>query len=205
MEDETQFIDEFKQKVRQWVFYILIFGLSLVVLIVFPMMGVGNDAPHFNFPTTVAGWIEFISIRLGVSAINVFIYVCFIQQGKLNVCDNENYKEANEILNKTKVKELKPMSPMKFQAKQYGSKSISIILGSSIALVAFPPIIAYDWKMALMYLLTISVSIVFGVYQMKVTEAYWSEEYLRWAKLKQEELNKEEEECSTSETKNLEI
>lgn len=205
MENETQLLDEFRQKLRQWVFYILIFALSLVVLIVFPMMGVGNEKPYFNFPTTVAGWIEFISVRVGVATINVFIYICFIQQGKLNVCNCENYIEANKILNKMKIKELKPMSPTRFTARQYGSKSLSIVLGSAIALVAFPPIIAYDWQMALMYLLTISVSIVFGVYQMKVTEAYWSEEYLRWAIMKKEELEKENEKCLTSETKNLEI
>ena len=35
------------------------------------------------------------------------------------------------------------------------------------------------------------MSIVFGIYQMMVTEAYWGDEYLRYAKMVEESINNE--------------
>lgn len=177
----TQSMDHIQQKLKQWVFYLIVFALSLTVLIVLPMIQTGGDQPYIDLPSTVGGWIEYLSVRIGVSAINLFIYICFLQQGKLNVINHPNYIKAQEMLNTAKVKELKPRSPKVFKARAYGGKSVSLMISSAIALVTFPPVVYYDWRMALIYLMTISVAVCFGIYQMKVSEAYWSEEYLRYA------------------------
>ena len=182
MDNQNEVIFNIQQKLKQWIYYLIVFGLSMCIMIVFPMLGVGNDAPSLNLPSTTAGWIEYIAVRAAISTINLFIYICFVQQGKLNVVNHPNYIQANELLDKVKIKEIKPRSPAKFKAKQYGGKSIGIFTSSAFALVAFPPIIAYDWQVAIMYLLTIVMAIFFGLYQMKVTEVYWSEEYLEYAK-----------------------
>lgn len=41
-----------------------------------------------------------------------------MEQAKINVRDNEDYKKANEILKKLKVKEFIPRSPNKWNRQQ---------------------------------------------------------------------------------------
>lgn len=166
--------------VKQYIYIVLVFVVSLAVLIVLPMLNVGNENPTLDLPKNPDAWVMFIALRVVISALNVFIYICFINQGKTLAMNSENYKEANKKLGQTKVKTVTPRSPTKFTATQYGSKSVFIVLATAGALVALPPIIAYDWKMAATYLFVIVTNIVFGVYQMKVTEGYWSDEYLNW-------------------------
>ena len=134
-----------------------------------------------------------------------------MEQAKLNVKDNERYKEANEILLRAKKREHEPKSPAKWQAEQYGKKGTKIFLGSAMSVVAFgQAILSYDWVSMLSMLFTIVMGIIFGIMQMKKAETYWTTEYYAYAlkqqKLEQEEIKEEEkqEECLQSETKNLE-
>lgn len=49
-----------------------------------------------------------------VSIMNVLIFHSFMEQAKLNVKDNEDYKKANEILKIVKEANVKkPLSPTK--------------------------------------------------------------------------------------------
>ena len=90
-------------------------------------------------------------------------------------------------------------------------------------------VLSYEWATALAYLFTLGMGIIFGIMQMKKAETYWTTEYYEYALMKKrmeeeqqiaeqseqtqkteenavtEQINKEEqEECSQSETKNLE-
>lgn len=199
MDPMQQKINELQLKAKQYIYIVLIFIVSLLVLIVLPLLNVGNEAPSLDIPKTRAAWIMFIALRVVISFINVFIYVMFIRQGKSNAISSDNFKEATRLLGKTKVKAITPRSPTKFTTSQYGFKSVGIVGATGFALVALPPIVAYDWKMAATYLFVIVMNVVFGIYQMKVTEAYWSEEYLNWvnyiiesekvAQIEQKEVN----------------
>ena len=169
-------------KVRQWLYYILIGVISFIALVFFPMLG-STIGLAWQLPTTVPGWFVWIGTKVLVSIVNVLIYHCFILQGKLNTKDNKNFKEANEILQKTKENKYDPRSPQKFLLQQYGGKGVSLFFMSAASLIAFSQaILTFDWVAMLTYLMTIVLGIVFGIIEMKNVEIYWTEEYYDYAK-----------------------
>lgn len=180
---EVNPVANMKMIFRKYFYYLLVFSLSLIVMVIFPMLNPELDSPSLDIPETVSGWIMYITSKTIVSGINVAIFACFVQQGELNSINNENYKKAKEILNKCSNKEYTPISPKKFLLKQYGGKGSSILIVSFVSMVALPPLVVYDWKQAITYLLTIITSVIFGLYQMKVVEAYWCGEYLEYAEM----------------------
>lgn len=194
-----------KMKAKQNVYYIIIAIISFITVAFLPMVG-STVGLEWNLPNTTVGWIVWAVTRLVISIINVLLFYSFMEQAKLNVKDNERYKQANEILLKSKKKEHEPKSPAKWQAEQYGKKATKIFLGSAMSVVAFgQAILSYDWVSMLSYLFTLAMGLIFGVMQMKKAETYWTTEYYAYALKKQEsELEEKQEECLQSETKNLE-
>lgn len=195
-----------KMKAKQNIYYIIIAIISFITVAFLPMVG-STVGLQWNLPDTTVGWIVWAVTRLVISIINVLLFYSFMEQAKLNVKDNERYKEANEILLKSKKKEHEPKSPSKWQAEQYGKKATKIFLGSAMSVVAFgQAILSYDWVSMLSYIFTLAMGLIFGVMQMKKAETYWTTEYYAYALKKQEsELEEKQEECLQSETKNLEI
>ena len=168
-------------QVRQNIYYILIFVISLLTLVFLPMIGstVGLD---FNLPTTTAGWIVWGATRAIVATINVLLYHCFMQQAKLNAEGDENYQAAKAMLTKVHPKEYHPRSPAKFLAQSYGRKGTTIFFSSALGTVALTQaILAFDWISFLVYLFTITMGIIFGVLAMKNAENYWTQEYYDYA------------------------
>lgn len=187
-EEKTDVIDS----ARQYIYYFIIGVISLVALVFLPMLGstIGID---WNLPDTAAGWIVWSVMKLIVATLNVLIFHSFVQQGKLNVKDHPNYVEAQQILQKVHVKNAMPRSPAQFTGKQYGRKGVMIFLSTALATVALTQAaLSFNWVDMLSYLFTIIMGIVFGILQMKTTEEYWRDEYLRYAKLKQDEMEQEE-------------
>ena len=207
--EEEKVMDEIstvKLKARQNIYYIIIGIISFITVAFLPMVG-STVGLEWNLPNTTVGWIVWAVTRLVISTINVLLFYSFMEQAKLNVKDNERYKEANEILLKSKVKEHEPKSPSKWQAEQYGRKATKIFLGSAMSVVAFgQAILSYDWVSMLAYIFTLAMGLIFGVMQMKKAEIYWTTEYYAYALKKQESelLEEKQEECLQSETKNLE-
>lgn len=195
-----------KMKAKQNIYYIVIAIISFITVAFLPMVG-STVGLQWNLPDTTVGWIVWAVTRLVISIINVLLFYSFMEQAKLNVKDNERYKEANEILLRSKKKEHEPKSPGKWQAEQYGKKATKIFLGSAMSVVAFgQAILSYDWVSMLSYIFTLAMGLIFGVMQMKKAETYWTTEYYAYALKKQEsELEEKQEECLQSETKNLEI
>lgn len=206
--EEEKVMDEIstvKIKARQNIYYIIIGIISFITVAFLPMVG-STVGLQWKLPDTTVGWIVWAVTRLVISTINVLLFYSFMEQAKLNVKDNERYKEANEILLKSKKKEHEPKSPSKWQAEQYGRKATKIFLGSAMSVVAFgQAILSYDWVSMLAYIFTLAMGLIFGVMQMKKAEIYWTTEYYAYALKKQEsELEEKQEECLQSETKSLE-
>lgn len=216
-----------RQSLRQGMYYIIIAVISLISVVFLPMVG-STIGLGWKLPDTTAGWVVWGASRAIVATINVLLFHSFMEQAKLNVKDNEHYKEAQDILMKVKRKEHKPKSPAQWNAAQYGKKGVSIFLASAMSVVAIgQAVLSYDWATALAYLFTLGMGLIFGIMQMKKAESYWTTEYYEYALMKksmeeeqqiaaeeempaeqtniQEQINKEEQqECSQSETKNLE-
>lgn len=177
-------------KVRQWLYYFIIGIISLIALVFLPMIG-STVGAKWNIPDTNVGWIVWVVTKIIVAALNILIFHSFMRQAKLNVRDNENFKEAQRILIKAKQEQL-PKSPAKWNAAQYGQKGVFIFISTGLATVALTQaILSFDWVSMLTYLFTIVMGIIFGVLQMKKTEEYWTDEYFRYAKMIEEEQKKE--------------
>ena len=221
--------DSIRQTLKQGMYYIIIAVISLISVVFLPMLGTTLGL-GWKLPDTTAGWVVWGVSRAIVATINVLLFHSFMEQAKLNIKDNERYKEARDILVKVQKKEHKPKSPAQWNAAQYGKKGTSIFLSSAMSVVAIgQAVLSYEWATALAFLFTIGMGIIFGIMQMKKAETYWTTEYYEYALMRKrmeeeqqiaeqseqtqkteenaviEQINKEEqEECSQSETKNLE-
>lgn len=221
--------DSVKQSLKQGMYYIIIAVISFISVVFLPMLG-STLGLGWKIPNTTAGWVVWGASRAIVATINVLLFHSFMEQAKLNIKDDEHYKEARDILVKVKKKEHKPKSPAQWNAAQYGKKGVSLFLASAMSVVAIgQAVLSYEWATALAYLFTLGMGIIFGIMQMKKAETYWTTEYYEYALMKKrmeeeqqiaeqseqtqeteenavtEQINKEEqEECSQSETKNLE-
>lgn len=179
--------------VRQWMYYFIIGIISFVALVFLPMLGTSVGL-GWAIPDTAAGWTVWIVMKLIVATLNVLIFYSFMQQGKLNVKDDPNYIKAQSILVKVRVKNVQPRSPAKWNGQQYGKKGVTIFLSTGLATVAFTnAVLAFNLVDLLTYLFAIVMGIIFGILQMKNAEEYWREEYLRYAYMKKDEWEKEEE------------
>ena len=188
---------EFAQKLRQNIYYCLIAIATFVSLTFLPMLGTGSDVdPVWDLPQSRKAWIVFITLRLIISFLNVFIYASFINQGKLNVSGDENYKKANELLRRVKKHHgYKPRSPMRFQAKEYGWKGVTVFASTGAALVALEQaLLNFSYKALLVYASTVAMAIFFGIFEMKKVELYWTVEYLDYAEREVAMIEKEEQE-----------
>ena len=171
-------------KLRQNLYYVLIAVASFTALTFLPLLGNGSDVdPAWDLPTTQKGWIVFITLRTIISFLNVFIYASFINQGKLNVVNDTNYKKANDLLKVIKKNRgYTPRSPMKFNAKQYGWKGVTVFGSTAAAMVALDQaLLNFSYKALLIYATTVAMAIFFGIFEMKKVEIYWTEEYLDYA------------------------
>ena len=173
---------------RQYLYYVIIGIFTFIVLVFMPMLGSSIDG-GLKLPQGKGAWVMFVITRLFIAITNIIIFYSFMQQAKLNVRNNEYYKAANEILLKTKnAKEKKPMSPKKWETSQYLKKGTTIALGTVFALFSLSQaILTYKYTDLISYVLLIFSATVFGIFQMKKAEIYWTTEYYRYAKMVEEE------------------
>lgn len=189
------------QKWRQYQYYVIIGVTSIVALFFLPMIG-SSAGLAFVLPTTVAGWTVYVITKCAVAAINVLVFHCFVQQGKLNVANDERYLAAKQILAEIfDDKEFIPRSPKQWHAATYGKKSITIFVSSLLSAIGLTQaILTFDWVSMLTYAVTLLFGVITGILQMNQTEIFWTEEYYQYALYIQrkrqeaaEEARKEEE------------
>lgn len=166
-------------------YYFIIAIISLIAVFFLPMLGT-DPAAGFNFPTTVVGWIVYITTKILVAIINMLLFHCFMCQGKLNIKDNPFYIEACEILRKYGfyVDNHAPRSPDEWLNREYRTKGVSITITSVLsAVVLTQAILVFDWVSMLTYLATIVFGVIFGLFQQDAAETYWTEEFWYYAKM----------------------
>ena len=174
-------------KVKQYLNYIIIGIVSLIALVFLPMLG-STVGLGWNIPNTTVGWIVWVAVKIIVATLNVLIFHCFMQQAKVNVKDNENYKRARDILINQKEKEILPKSPNKWNSQQYIKKGSTIFITTGLSTIALTQaILSFDYVSMLTYLFTIVMGLIFGILQMKTAEEYWTDEYLQYALMKERE------------------
>lgn len=182
-------------KLKQNMYYVIIGAISFIALVFLPMIG-SEAGLGWNIPDTAVGWIVWVVTRLLVSTINVLIFYSFIQQGKLNAKTNANYIEACNILYEVKDEKYIPRSPKRWHLEQYGRKGVTLFISTAMSAVALTQaILTFDWVSMLSYFFTIAMGLIFGVLQMKNTEEYWTEEFLKYAKM----IKAQKEEAATKE------
>ena len=186
--------NEAREKAKQNMYYILIGIISFISVAFLPMVG-STVGLGWKLPDTPTGWVVWAISRLIVATINVLIFYSFMEQAKLNVAKDPHYIEATEILLKAKKADHTPRSPQKWQALQYGKRGTKIFISSAMSVVALgQAILSFDWVSMLAYIFTIAMGVVFGILQMKKAEAYWTDEFYRYAlMIKEEEAKKPEE------------
>lgn len=177
-------------KIRQWLYYLVIGIISFVALVFLPFVGSTIDA-GWNLPSNEVGWVVFITTKLIVAIINVLLFHCFMLQAKINVKDNEHYKAANDIVMKVAPKIYTPRSPREFNKKEYMTKGVTIFITTIFSAFALTQaVLTFDYVSLLTYLFTIILGVVMGILQMKKAETYWTTEFYDYAMKLQENLNK---------------
>ena len=186
--------NEAREKAKQNMYYILIGIISFISVAFLPMVG-STVGLGWKLPDTPTGWVVWAISRLIIATINVLIFYSFMEQAKLNVAKDPHYIEATEILLKAKKADHTPRSPQKWQALQYGKRGTKIFISSAMSVVALgQAILTFDWVSMLAFIFTIAMGVVFGILQMKKAEAYWTDEFYRYAlMIKEEEAKKPEE------------
>lgn len=183
--------DKFEYK--KYIYYGLVGVISLIMLVFMPMIGSSAEI-RFDFPNTVAGWFIYIVTKLLIAILNILIFHCFMQQAKLNVKDDENFKEANKILGRYKNNLVIPRSPEYWSKKQYSLKVVVLFVFSALSTIALSnAILTYDYMSLMTYALTLLMGLIFGILQMKSAEVYWTTEYYYYAiYIKDKKITKKE-------------
>ena len=207
-EEKDLFGTEIKDWFNKWlplIFIILLQGISLICLPLFDFSSENNEIIRWHNPE----WYEWVFTIIS-EVLTITTFIGFSVQGKLNVKDDIRKLEADKILGKLKIKEVKPQSPKSFESKAYISKCIMISITTVGTCMLFP-VIAIHFNVAMLISLAISsmTSIVFGILNMKRFEDYYTHEYVRYAEWKAEESkqvstiveDKEKIECLNMETK----
>lgn len=174
-------------RLKGWMYYIIIGIISLLSLSFLPMIG-SDIGLGWNLPNTAVGWIVWVTVKLIVAVLNVLIFHCFMLQARINVKDNERYQEALEILSMINQDGFIPRAPEAWTREQYQRKGIVIFITTALSTVALTQaILSFDWMAMLTYLFTIIMGLIFGILQMKTAEDYWTDEFWRYAKKIQKE------------------
>lgn len=195
MNENNEFdINEIKMKMKNGIYYILTALLSIVSIVVFPMLDNSNLTFKDTFPTTATGWTLWVIERVLIIVMNLLILNNFVLQARRNIKDNDNYIQANKILDKYKPKGYKPQSPSQYMSRMYLKKGGSLTITAAASLITIgEAAINYNYLLLIATVVTIVFAIVFGVVAMHNTEMYWTTEYLDYAHMIEDNRNKIEE------------
>lgn len=177
------------KRVGDYIYYCLIVVLSCIALFFLPMLG-SELGMGFVIPNTFAGWVVFVASKLLVATINVLLFHAFVKQARVNIKDDPVYLEAVIILQLVRGKTYIPRSLEQFNKQEYSTKMVTVFITSIFsALSLSQAILTYDWMSLLTYLFTITMGIIFGIFEMKKYEEYYiGGEYLDYARMVEREM-----------------
>ena len=176
-----------KKTLNDSAYYIIIGLISMLTTFVPPLfMGCLSSDIGLAFPKTIEGWILW-GIMNGATAIaNISLLVLFKLQAKKNARSNDNFKKANEILNKLAGKKevFIPRSPTRMDASDYSKKVLAIIVSTVTASITLTSLIlSFDWLTLLSCLISIIITVCISWITMINNEIYWTEEYILYAEM----------------------
>lgn len=194
-------VEQYKEKRKEakttyslYKYYFIIAVLSLIAVFVLPMLG-SDPTLGLDLPTTVVGWIIYVITKICVAAINMLLFHCFMRQGKLNIKDNPYYIEACEILRRYGMgpDANDPRSPEVWESGEYKHKGITITITTILSAICLTQaILIFDWVSMLIYLLTIVMGLIFGLFQQDNAETYWTDEFWHYAKMIEKQMTEKE-------------
>ena len=174
----------------KYTYYALVALLSIVTVTFLPMLG-STAGVEVQFPKTGIEWAVWGITKGMVVVINIVLFRCFHQQGKVKAKDNPLYKEAWEKDFHNPHKSYVARSPKAWNAQQYGKKGVTVLVTSLLSgFVLTQAVLTYDWVALISYVITLTMGIVFGIMQMYANYNYWVEEYPIWVN---QTINKEKE------------
>lgn len=184
MNEEKRLKDELIDKINLNLYYVIIGVLSVLVLFIAPLFTLGTDSElQFQIPKTPTAWVVYAVTKIFVAVVNLLLFHCFVKQARLNVRDNERFRQASEILGKYKPKEYHPRSTTEYFRKLYVTKGTTIFITSLLGAVALTnAILSWDMSSFTTYCVTMVMGVIFGILKMKDVEAYWTGEFYDYAK-----------------------
>lgn len=206
---------KFREFFKSYMYFGIIIILVVIALIFLPMFD-SSGKIGISIPETTLGWISYIVIRCLVGVISYLIFISFDEQGKVNIRNDERYKNAYMKLYTSKDKNYIPMSPTQYKLKTRGVKALTTAISSiGLGFIIIECTLTYNYNILLAYGVTIALSVIVGVFEMEKTANWWVEEFPLWVDYHIDEIKKQEsvktedkecnKECLDLETKNLEI
>ena len=182
-----------KKFFNNYMWYAIIFVLSMVSLFLLPMMG-AEVGLALVLPNTVAGWIVWAVANLTSSLLNVLLFHSFIKQGKLNIKDDPEYLAANELLRVNNLAQIeRPRSPQQYHRSLYRKKGLTIFIFTFLGTISFSyAVLTFSLVKFLAQLITLLMGLVCGLFQMKGVEEFWTIEYPEYAAVVVKEKQEEE-------------
>lgn len=172
---------------RNYSNYFIVAICSLLITVFLPMLGT-TVGLGWNVPTTAAGWIVWSVTKGCVALLSIIILKAFLDQGRKNSLNNDNYIEALRLLNQYKINEEQPVGPNAWHRKVFMKKGTTMCLTSLVSTVAISQaLLTFDYIALISYLLTVTMNIIFGIFNMQNAEDYWQREFLLYAKKVTEE------------------
>ena len=174
-------MNQWKEKWRLYQNYIIIGILSFLSVFFLPLLGT-EVGLGFKVPNTWAGWLVWAITKLCIITINILLLDQFIKQAKVNIKDNQRFKEADEYytLNSDDGEEEYLPAPKEYISKLYKNKGITTTVTSALSVFGLTSaILTFDWVSMLTYLFTIVFGIIFGWMTMNNVEEYWTDTYYR--------------------------
>ena len=159
------------------------------------------------FPNSTIGWIVWAIFRSMIVVINMCIFIAFVNQGKLNVTNNETYKNAMikwveiQVFKGKRSKKHKTalyLTPKQHYAKLYSQKGLALAIGSFASLFTIT-FMVLNWDLAtfIVIVITVALALLFGFLQMAKEEMYWTSDFVIRTEIEykkmQEEIKEEKE------------
>lgn len=180
------------EKFRLYKNYAIIGVVSIICLLFFPFFG-STVGMAIVLPNTVAGWLVYIVSKLMVSAVNLVLLSCFVNQGKFNIREDARYTDALFLLGKiSPERKAKPISPAQHYRHVFGFKGTTLFITSLLSSFALTQaILAFDVITFITYLITLITGIIFGIIQMGAEEVFWTEQFPYYVQclMEEEEVN----------------
>ena len=199
---------EIRIKINDAAYYVIIGLISLLTVFIPPLfMGCLSSDIGLAFPKNAAGWILWSVLNISTAIANICILVLFKLQAKKNSRTNDNFKKANDILNRLAGQKevFIPRSPTRMNATDYTRKVICIVIStltSSVVLTSL--ILSFDWMTLLSCLVSIIITLCISWVTMLNNEIYWTEEYILYAEMKEKEIKKKAKEEASKEQESQE-